>query len=101
MSLETEDDLITKNTSNCVKKKTNLCGRIFSIENLLSKGSKTEASQNASDLGISTRGSSENEDECEDEDYDGITEDDEVERCKTNGDQKILKILQAWCFCII
>ena len=88
MSLDTEDDLVTKDTSNCVKKKPNLCGRIFSIENLLSKGSKTEASPNASDLGISTRGSSDNEEDCEDEDYDGITEEDDVECCKANGDQK-------------
>ena len=92
MSLDNEDDLVTKDTINCVKKKTNLCGKIFSIENLLSKSSKTEASQNASDLGISTRGSSDNEEDCEDEDYDGITEDDEVEGCKANGDQNALKI---------
>ena len=89
MSLDTEDNLVTKDINNCVKKKTNLCGRIFSIENLLSKGSTTEASLNASELGISTRGSSDNEEECEDDDYDDISEEHELESCKANGDPKI------------
>ena len=86
MSLETEDDLIPKDTSNSVKKKTNLCGRIFSIENLLSKGSNAKASQNANELGTSTRGSSDDEEECEDCDESG--EEDEAKSHKGNGDQK-------------
>ena len=84
MSLENEENLITKDTSNCVKKKTNLGGRIFSIENLLSKSTKPEAAQNASDLEISTRGNSDNEDDYEDDD--DISEEDDVECCNTNGD---------------
>ena len=79
MSFELGDSLVSDETKNDAKKKTSLAGRIFSIENLLRNGSKTETTENEKEM--STRGSSDGEEE------DDISEQDDVEICKSNGDQ--------------
>ena len=79
MSFKLGDSLVSDETKNDAKKKTSLAGRIFSIENLLRNGSKTETTENEKEM--STRGSSDGEEE------DDISEQDDVEICKSNGDQ--------------
>ena len=84
MSLDLGDGLVSDDTKNDVKKKSSLPGKIFSIENLLRNGSKSETTENEKEM--STRGSSDGEEE------DDISEQDDVEICKSNGDQIFLRI---------
>ena len=45
MSFEIEDTVVTKDLNSCLRKKTNLSGKIFSIDNLLNNSSKKIDSQ--------------------------------------------------------
>ena len=67
MSFEIEETLLTKDSSISARKKVNLSEKLFSIDNLLNKESNKRDAQNASELGMSTLGGSDNENDCEDE----------------------------------
>ena len=87
MSFEIEDTVVTKDLNNGFRKKTNLSGKIFSIDNLLNNSSRKIDSKNANETGMSTLGSSDNEEECDEEE--DINGKDEVNFYKLNGDQKV------------
>lgn len=89
MSLEIEDTVVTKDLNNCFRKKTKLSGKLFSIDNLLNNTSRKIDSQNANETGMSTLGSSDNEEDCDEED--DVNGKDEVDFCKSKGDQNVLK----------
>ena len=81
MSFDLGDSLLSDGIQNDMKKTSTLPGKIFSIENLLKNGSKSEKSDIEKEM--STRGSSDGE-EGEDDD---ISEQEDLEICRSNGDQ--------------
>ena len=78
MSFDLGDSLLSDGIQNDMKKTSTLPGKIFSIENLLKNGSKSDIEKE-----MSTRGSSDGE-EGEDDD---ISEQEDLEICSSNGDQ--------------
>ena len=81
MSFDLGDSLLSDGIQNDMNKTSTLPGKIFSIENLLKNGSKSEKSDIEKEM--STRGSSDGE-EGEDDD---ISEQEDLEICCANGDQ--------------
>ena len=93
MSFDLGDSLLSDGIQNDMKKTSTLPGKIFSIENLLNNGSKSEKSDIEKEM--STRGSSDGE-EGEDDD---ISEQEDLEICRSNGDQIYhVKILISYTF---
>ena len=89
MALEIEEN-ITKDTNNCLRKNsTSLSGKLFSIDNLLSNSTKqTDTQTVVNEMGMSTLGN-DNDDEEEYDDNDDCENEEEIEEnyCKINGDQ--------------
>ena len=78
MSFDLGASLLSDGIQNDMKKTSTLPGKIFSIENLLKNGSKSDIEKE-----MSTRGSSDGE-EGEDDD---VSEQEDLEICRSNGDQ--------------